>query len=622
MQSRPRTRVQVAAIAAALTLLATMTGSAAAAHGKAAHAAGQQAAITRLGTSHLSAKASKTSYPSVSGEGELRGEPESDAVNREISGNRSYAHVPSRNVPRPATLPVVKDWSGFAGLDHYDNRYPDQSSTVNTQFSLEPPDQALCVGAGYIVESVNTVVRVRGTDGADITGAVPLNEFFKLAPEVVRADDPTQSVYGDFTSDPKCLFDPADGGHFFLTLLQADVIPEYPGNFAGPTSVLVAVSNSNNPTGAWTIYKIDTTNDSPDGSDTCPCLGDQPLIGADANGFYVSTNVFPLFDNGYNGAMVYAFDKAALEAGSATPNSQAISVPTLAEDQAYSLQPAITPPGGTYATADGGTEYFMSALDFHGKTDNRVAVWKLTNTSSLATTPDLSLDSHLVRTVTYGQPPAVIQKAGPTPLIDFLKLAKASTEHLSMLNSNDDRMNQVTFAGGLLWGAVNTAVKGATGPTRTGIAYFIVDPSGTPSMVKDGYVAVDTNSVMFPAIAATADGAGVMSFTLAGPTAYPSAAYVTLDADNGAGDVTVVKAGDGPSDGFSGLGYFGGASVARWGDYGAAAVDSNGTIWFAAETINQSCGLGEFLVDYPDSTCGGTRSFYANWGTWIASVTP
>ena len=73
MKSRPRTRVQVAAIAAALTLLATMTGSAAAAHGKAAHAAGQQAAITRLGTSHLSAKASKTSYPSVSGEGELRG---------------------------------------------------------------------------------------------------------------------------------------------------------------------------------------------------------------------------------------------------------------------------------------------------------------------------------------------------------------------------------------------------------------------------------------------------------------------------------------------------------------------------------------------------------------------
>ena len=317
--------------------------------------------------------------------------------------------------------------------------------------------------------------------------------------------------------------------------------------------------------------------------------------------------------------MVYALSKAALVAGS-IGGTQALFLQTLAEGSAYSVQPATTPPGDTFESANGGTEYFLSALDFNGTTDNRIAVWNLTNTSSLATTPLLTMTSSLVTTVTYGQPPAVTQKTGSTPQIDYLKATGQSNEHLSLLNSNDDRMNQVVYAHGNLWGAVNTAIKGPSGPTRTGIAYFIVDPSGTPRIVKDGYVAVAGDSVMYPAVAATASGAGIMSFTLAGPNSYPSAAYVKLDATRGAGSVTIVKAGNGPSDGFTGLVSFGGAGVARWGDYGAAAVAADGTIWFAAESINQTCDLSAFVST--NFRCGSTRTLFANWGTWIANVTP
>ena len=38
------------------------------------------------------------------------------------------------------------------------------------------------------------------------------------------------------------------------------------------------------------------------------------------------------------------------------------------------------PPGGP-RTANGGTEYFLSALDFAGTLDNRIAVWALTKTA-------------------------------------------------------------------------------------------------------------------------------------------------------------------------------------------------------------------------------------------------
>ena len=46
--------------------------------------------------------------------------------------------------------------TGFEGLNHYQQRY----SRGGNQFSLEPPDQGMCVGNGYIVEVVNDVFNV------------------------------------------------------------------------------------------------------------------------------------------------------------------------------------------------------------------------------------------------------------------------------------------------------------------------------------------------------------------------------------------------------------------------------------------------------------------------------
>ena len=47
--------------------------------------------------------------------------------------------------------------------------------------------------------------------------------------------------------------------------------------------------------------------------------------------------------------------------------------------------------------------------------------------------------------------------------------------------------------------------------------------------------------------------------------------------------------------------------------------DSAGNIWFATETINQSCSFSTFLSD---TSCGGFRTVLANWGTTIGKVAP
>jgi hypothetical protein len=549
----------------------------------------------------------------------------------QISGSKSVAHVPSANVPRPA-LSAIQDATstvGFNGLNHFLNRTAGSGLYANTQFSLEPPDQALCVSDLHIVESVNTVVRVRDkATGAPLTPAIPINQFFGLAPSVRRTAPP---VFGPFTADPKCYWD-TDTGAWFLTILSLGVNPAT-GAFTGTSSVLLAVSTSPDPTGSWNIYAIDTTTDGNAGN--CPCLGDQPLIGADAHGFFISTNVFPLFQPGFNGAMVYALSKTALAAGG-SPTLVKFFQPTLAEGFAYSLQPTTTPSGAAHATGNDGTEYFLSALDFTGETDDRIALWAMTNTVSLSDpTPDPAMHVTVVDSLTYGQPPAVLQKDGPTPLRDLLFTDLAvqlgivtakSREHLSVLNSNDDRMNQTIYLHGQVWGALNTAVKGPTGPTRTAIAWFVVEPEWEDgalggSVANEGYVSVATNSVVFPAVAANKDGQGIIAFSLAGPGIYPSAAYVTLDPDNGTGPVQVVRLGAGPADGFTGYLALDVDRTERWGDYSAAVADPSGALWFATEYIDSACELDEFLATgFVCSTVD--RTAFANWGTWIAAVGP
>ena len=160
--------------------------------------------------------------------------------------------------------------------------------------------------------------------------------------------------------------------------------------------------------------------------------------------------------------------------------------PTLAEGQAYSIQPATTPPGAAYATGHGGTEYFLSALEFTGGLDNRIALWALTNSSSLsAATPSVKMQLTILDSQVYGAPPTMQQRDGPTPLKALIKSklapaalgVKSTSEHLNLLNSNDDRMNQTVFVNGQIWGALNTVQKSPTGATRTGIAWFGVTPA-------------------------------------------------------------------------------------------------------------------------------------------------
>ena len=166
--------------------------------------------------------------------------------------------------------------------------------------------------------------------------------------------------------------------------------------------------------------------------------------------------------------------------------------------------------------------------------------------------PDLA--SAILGSETYGVPPRSEQKAGSVPLRDCLITATCAprvgiaadpfNEVEGPLDSNDTRMQQTWFAGGKLYGALDTIAQ-VGGNLKAATAWFSVDPS-TPRVVSQGYVAVAGNNVNYPAVGLLKGGGkGVMAFTLVGGNHFPSAAYVTLNNGRVTGDLHVAGKGAG-----------------------------------------------------------------------------
>jgi hypothetical protein len=546
------------------------------------------------------------------------------------------------------TGPTPNLSSSAAGLNAYDQgvTHPAYDSSGQPYplpgVDIEPPDQAVCAGNGYVLEMNNMVARVFSSSLAGGTKAAPVESLFKTPEIFGAANDGSFSVQGD----PRCFYD-AQSGRWFASQLWLD---ENNATSYGWAGTFVAVSTSGDPTGTWNDYFIPdafnatntlTCNNQPASSATSnPCLGDQPLLGVDAASVQISTNEYSIFGSSPAGqAGLYFLSKGAMAAGAKTvPVLFSAVGATVAAPGAgpwYSLAPAQAP-DGKYSTANGGTSYALSALDFTNAGDNRIAEWAYTNTSAVDHNGAVKIFEATLSSGQYAAPPlpTVAQQSGSVPLAIAWNRLTGAKKNTPLpeggIASNDDRMGSVTFdpSTGALLGALNTGVNqprsGATSLVQGGVAYFVTTPVwGTQGLVAGpvttGYIAPAGANALFPGVAVGASGAGVISYTLTGTGYFPSQAYTTVSAGDRVDSVVhVARAGVGPQDGFSEYQDLGDPFYSpRWGDYGAAVATGN-TVTFANEMINQTCTSAQFTQDF---TCGGTRDLFANWGTAIGRLT-
>ena len=587
----------------------------------------------------------------------------STAVNRQMkNGRHGYGDRAQERSEREDHLAVK---TTFDGLNFHDQRFANNGN----QFSVEPPDQGLCAGNGFVLESVNDVLRVFDTDGHPLSGVVDLNTFYGYPAAINRTANPI--TRGPEITDPSCYFDRETQRFFHVVLTLDRVSPTNPALAARITltwrSATPRARLDHGPSIAFrcrTMERAELRTTTVAGG---PCLGDFPHIGADRFGIYLTTNEFPFFAAGFHGAQVYAISKQALvqaasvidvfqfDTGDPTFKS-ATGFPGFAVIPAYSSLN-----NNLSGEEKEGTEYLLSstAVFTNSGVDTQVQLWAFTDTNNLASGKAPLFLNTSVPTEAYGIPNAARQpgvgtdgvgkKPGggdidwplgqclndPTCAPNLIGGPDPFKEVISFLDGDDSRMKQVYFADGKLWGALGTGISfGGNFPASDGVAYFIINPKATEAtlsgkVVNQGYVATPNADLTYPTFGVTSDGKAIITFTLTGPDNFPSLAYTHIDQQRGAGDIHIAQHGIGAQDGFTG--YFGEANAGtpqhpairpRWGDFGSSAVVGD-QIFAGQEYIGQSCTLAEYReAEVPFGTCDGTRGSLGNWGTRIVSFSP
>ena len=527
-------------------------------------------------------------------------------------------------------------------------------------YNLEPPDPSVCAGGGnagsFVIQVVNNQIQISDGNLNKLTAPISSESFF-----------------GDFINiqfDPLCSYNHSTG-KWYLTYAVSD--------FATFSGVYVAVSTSSDPRSPWNIYFLDLGQFGGEGE--CfeggigLCLADQPNLGSDQYTLAISTNQYDLngapdcaFD--FCGAIYILIDKVALALGNPSPNVVAYdlaatalplpdgnfgncTLPSLGPCW-YSVQPADSG-NGRYDTRSGGTQWAMSALDFFGIGDNRVAIWRFANTNTIgAFIPAISASVAVRETghEVYSNPPLADQpqgvvgplQGGGNPLGDFLVLAGLCSpgtppdgcSNPGPIQTNDDRMRDTVVTrqdngAFIMWGGLNTDAGG-----RAGIMLFGINLASSltnTNVARVWGIHNPSADVYFPAVASFNNGTALAAYTVSGgglfpdgAPAYPSAAYSVFSTSLAPANIHVANRGRGVQDGFTQYNCvdavnFGGCGPwrPRWGDYSGAAVNLN-QLYFSSEFIpNPNCSL--FTFKDVDSTCGGTRTFYANWGTSLDRAT-
>ena len=445
---------------------------------------------------------------------------------------------------------------------------------------LEPPDQGLCAGGGYVMEFINNALAIYGKDGEQLVAPIGSATAF-------------QQPTSDFFSDPRCYYDAPTQRWFFQEFIVGSF--NSAGRLVTPSTQFEAVSNTQDPTGSYTIYSWNTTDSATRG---CPCFGDYDNLGADANGIYVTTDEFGIKSTAYNGAIVYAISKALLETAAQTGIAPTVFGYRLTKDPfgaPYIVAPASTPPGGKFAAS---TEYFVES-NSNKLSDNHLLVYAMHDTSLLAQPAPPAVYRTRVTTQSYAFPPDAKQKPGPRPL------GHAYQAPAGGLQADFNAEMEPTYVGGKIYAQLDTG-------TTTGndaVAWFILKPALagqalSARVVHQGVVAVRDTSLLYPYTAVDAHGRGYLLFSLSGPHNYPSPAYIRYGTAGPAGPVIAATAGAAPEDGFTCYAAFVGPNYGgcRWGDYSMGAV-MNGRVYMSTEMIPQ-----------------GYRDLLTNWGTYIWSA--
>jgi len=336
------------------------------------------------------------------------------------------------------------------------------------------------------------------------------------------------------------------------------------------------------------------------------CFPDYIKAGYDANGFYISADLFmgaPPSLGPFVESAIFALPKSKLEADARFTYFR------FDDPRDFVVQPSVPAPGEPFSTADNGSEFLMSAPG-----SPNVAVLAIINTNNIVSKGSTM---KLLRTTVAGQSygSGTVPSIQPDVIGPFCK-SQGVTSAPSLDGGFRAFQATIQKAGGNLYGALPFGAKDGTGLPRDVLAWFELHPTLTSSSVSASIVhqglVVPGNgySISNPAFGLNKTGAGVMGMSMSNksnsvPGGFPSAAFIQFTGSATTGSIIISGQGATSDDGFTGC-TPPGAPTGRWGDYAAATVDAKTGFFYTANE----------MIPNPRKFPRGAT----NWGTFITQL--
>lgn len=414
-----------------------------------------------------------------------------------------------------------------------------------------PPDTHGGVDANYCITAINTGIHIQTRAGANVS-SVSLNSFYTSV----------ESHGGTF--DPRVHYDPYSNRWIIICVAGAN-------NAGDTTCILIAVSKTSDPTGAYWMYRVVAYS-------AATYWLDYPVVGFNGKWICVTGNLFQNSPGtGYNGAKVFLFDKASVYSGAGAPYT------AFTQSGSFTISPALT-----YDA----TEPNLFAVEVYNGGAGMMALWKITGAVG---SESMGAGPIALPTSSSAWQSSSNQYTG-TSGADFAPQAGTANK----IQTNDDRVTQLVLSNGHLWfaHAVFLPYSSSVNATRSSVDWWELDTTGTPMQLGRIDDATNTNFYAFPTMAVNSTDDALIGFSTFSSSTYASSAYALrmhTDATDSVRPQQVYRHGQASYyKTFSG-------TKNRWGDYSGTVMDPTNLTDFW--TIQEAAAS-------PSNT----------WDTWWANV--
>lgn len=490
-----------------------------------------------------------------------------------------------------------------------------QSSATTCSYfghGCNPPDMALAASPQFVLQGVNTQWEVWNSAGNPQAQPASAQSFFGVPNEPNNCDSTHNNQ--PFMSDPRALYDPADG-RFWAAMLQVEGAQAFGVALDCPYKSVyyVAVSQTSDPTGRWNVYEFNMETD----VNGQKFAADYTQLGINSQAVYFSANMFG--EAGGFFAELFEANKTQMEKGQAhftadgffnlrgTGPGAPASNPFLAD----TVQPA-----DNVDNSAGTSETFVDTMDGPDVETG--------NTCGFFPGGGGFFDSCSGLVVWTMANPIGHDSGGPAPTFSgqlvasepFLVNVPADQPSCNLcIDSNDLRIaGTPVIRNGVLYAAWGTAINNGdnTSHPTPGIEWEQINVSANGSVsnpVSNYFSFPGDDATMYPVLMPDSAGNVTMLFERSSSTVFPETRFTVKPAASGSNfslDTQLLKAGE--SSYRPTLCGTRTIPVCRWGDYEAASFDGSGHIWFAGQYANLFEG-----VNTPPA-------FGRNWGTWIGAI--